>query len=167
MRFIGAGLIWISFFMMGLKVSEMLKKRYIIFEELLLMAQEISNGICYLNLPLVEILVGIERNGICKNLEFLTSFSKLTDSGKDFPDAWKHSLSSSKWPLKREETGKILSFGLSLGKSDSENHKGILKLYTAQIKQYADEAHEIRKKHSFTSVTVGLLCGGAVFILLI
>ena len=167
MKYIGAGLIWASFLMTGLSFSERFEKRYIIFEELLLMTEEITNGICYLLLPLDEMLIGISGNGMCKNLTFLDSFKKLTYSGVDFPEAWRQSVFSCRLPLSKVERDKIVNFGLSLGRSDSESHKSLVKLYSLQFNTYADEAYAMKKKYSFTSVVTGLLCGGAVFILLI
>lgn len=131
------------------------------------MTEEITNGICYLSLPLDEILIDIVSNGTCKNLAFLALFKRLSDSGVDFPDSWRQSLYECNLPLKRAECDKILSFGLSLGRSDSENQKRLLKFYTTQFNTFAEEAYAMKKKYSLTSVIIGLLSGGAVFILLI
>jgi len=131
------------------------------------MVEELSNGIFYLSLPLDEILVVINNRGSCKKLTFIALFNEFIDCGSDFPDAWKKSVYSCSLPLKREEKEKIISFGLSLGRSDSENQRSLLKLYSAQFNTYANEAYNLKKKYSLTSAFMGFLCGGAVFILLI
>ena len=131
------------------------------------MNEEITNGICYFSLPLDEILIGIVSNGTCKNLAFLILFNKLSGSGIDFPDAWRQSVCECSLPLKKDECDKLLSFGLSLGRSDSENQKRLLKFYRTQFNTFAEEAYAMKKKYSLTSVIIGLLSGGAVFILLI
>ena len=152
---------------MGISVSERFKKRSVFFSELLLMTEEIANGICYLSMPLDEILIGIEREGLCKNLDFICVFRKLDNSGVDFPEAWKKSVCYCRGTLNKAESEKLLSFGMSLGRSDCESQKNLLKLYISQFNTYAEEAYAMKKKYSFTSVITGLLCGSAVFILLI
>lgn len=153
--------------MMGMRFSERFEKRYIIFQQLLIMTEELTNGICYLSLPLDDIFISIARNGTCKELVFLKTFKELSESGKDFPDAWKQAVYKERLNFKRSECEKIISFGLSLGRSDAENQKRLLKLYSSQFNTYAEEAYALKKRYSLTSVVVGLLSGGAVFILLI
>lgn len=152
---------------MGLKISGRYEQRNIIFAELLLMVEELSNGICYLSLPLDEIIIGIDKSNICKKLKFPGLFSELTCEGMDFPDAWKSSVYASGLPLKKDEIDKLINLGLSLGHSDGESQRSIIKLYAAQFNLYAEEAYYQRKKNSFTSMFTGFLFGGAVFILLI
>ena len=152
---------------MGISVSERFKKRYIFFSELLLMTEEIVNGICYLTMPLDEILISIEKDGLCKNLDFVDAFWESAKSGDDFPEAWKKSVHCCRGTLNKAESEKLISFGLSLGRSDCESQKSLLKLYISQFNTYAEEAYAMKKKYSFTSVITGLLCGSAVFILLI
>lgn len=153
--------------MMGISFAERFEKRYIIFEELLLMVEGITNGICYLALPIDEILTGLVIDGTCRSLSFLYLFRQYREAGYDFPDAWKKSVFGCGSYLYNTEREKIANFVLSLGRSDSENQKRILKIYTAQFEIYAEEAYKMKKKYSFTSVITGVLFGGAVFILLI
>lgn len=150
-----------------MKISERYDKRSIIFRELLLLVEEITNGICFLALPIDQILTETEKSGVCKKLTFLRVFKDLTEYGLDFPDAWKEALLNSDLPLTRNEYEKIISFGLALGRTDSENQKNLLKLYFSQFSRYAEEAYIQRKRYYFTSFFTGLLFGGAIFILLI
>lgn len=152
---------------MGIKISERFEKRCEIFREVLFMIEEIRNGICYFALPIDEIFIEIERNGICKQLNFLSCLKKAIESGQDFPDAWSESVYSTYMPLKKSEKEKLMSMGVALGRTDTEGQKNMLRLYYEQFDRCSNEAYAERKKYFFLSQVSGFLFGGAVFILLV
>ena len=156
-----------SLMLAGIKISERLDKRCEIFREVLMMIEEIKNGICYLALPIDEVFIEIEKNGICKKLKFLSCFKIAVESGKDFPGAWRESVYNTYMPLKKSEKEKLISMALALGRTDSEGQSNMLRLYYEQFNRYSDEAYEVRKKYFFPSQVSGFLFGGAVFILLV
>ena len=103
MKFIGAGLLWTSFLLIGIKASEYFEKRSVVFNELLLFAEEMSRGICFLSLPLDEIIKGIAENSVCKNLTFIDLFISQNASEPDFPQVWKNSILHCVIQLKKSE----------------------------------------------------------------
>ena len=120
MKFIGGGLLWIGFILMGMKISERFELRCEIFCQILLMIEGVINGICYWELPVDEIFTEIVKNKNCNKLDLLMRVKKSIDSGVEFPCAWSESVYSTCMPLKKSEVEKLVGMGLTVGKSDSE-----------------------------------------------
>ena len=153
--------------MIGMSVSDRYRSRCMVFDELIIMTERIKNDITYLMLPLGDIFLNIESDGLCKSLSFLKVFKFRYLSGIDFPGAWSFSVENSALPLGETEKQRLLQLGLSLGRSDADIQKSIISVYITYIVGCAETAKRKKEKYSVTAVLCGVLLGGALFILFI
>lgn len=167
MKFLGAGLVWLSLSLLGITLSSRLKKRSEVFQSILIMIDSFSSKINYMMKPVDELIFDFQKEGRCDNLTFISLCAEFLDGGNDFPIAWIKAIDSSELPLKKDEISKLCSLGLSIGKSDVEGQNAVLKMYYAFFQSFSRKAEEEREKYSSMTFITCFLCGCALFILLI
>ncbi len=167
MKLLGAGLIWACLVLTGINIFTRLKKRVNLIQGILLMIEFFSSCIKYQMKPIHEIISEINTNTVLYNLAFITVCSDLLNEEVDFPDAWSFAVNSSKILLKKNERVKLISFGNCIGRTDTDSHDGIIKIYYDFFKDAEIRAKYEYEKYSTVAVTVCFLSGFALFILML
>lgn len=156
-----------TFCFAGIKISQRYRTRRDIFNQLIILTDNISNEIKYYMKPLNITITEIYSNGLCPDLEFLKELSAFLEEGLDFPVAWKKAVMNSYIPFNSSEKRKIISLGTCLGRSDSEIQHKILDSYRSYFSLEAQKATKCADKYAVTLMVSFILVGAAVFILLI
>ena len=118
-------------------------------------------------MPLDELIYEISKDGEFSKLAYISACDRLLRQGYDFPCAWQNSIITSDLPLKNDEKEKLVSLGNSIGKTDSEGQKSILKIYYDMFLALSKKADEEKEKYSSTAFLTCFLFGCALFILTI
>lgn len=153
--------------MIGMSLSERLKKRNELFKSILIMIDGFSSKINYLMKPVDELIFDFKHDNSCENLTFIPLCADFLNQGSDFPDAWKKAIDKSELPLKNEERSKLQAFGLSIGKTDIEGQKSVFGMYREFFLTFSEKAEAEKEKYSSMAFITCFLCGCALFILLI
>ncbi len=151
--------------MIGIAISVRLKHRLIFLEDITYMLCVFKGDISYYRQPLTELISDFNKNK--KHIEFITACTYMLNSDIDFPDAWTVSIENNCPFLKKEEKIKLIEYGKSIGKTDTENQIAILDTYCGYFENYKNKARDDFNKYNRTVIASFFFVGCGLFILLI
>lgn len=158
-------MLWITFTLIGIRMSLLLKRRKLLIEETLVFLNCLAVEISYSREDIVSIVNKLSSEKPMMNLLFLKICSDNTKNGLDFPEAWREAVNGVS-VYKREEKEKLLQLGSFLGTSDSENQINTIKVYSSFFEEYRNYAEEDYDKYGKVSTLFGVFLGAAIFILM-
>ena len=164
MKLLGAALIWSICVVMGYSASRRYVRRKELYEDFVLLIECIKNDVQYFLKPISESMLNNKEyidNGVYGKL--ITNL----ENGIDFPASWQKAINDSDLPVTAGEKKKIISFIDSLGKSDFEVQKNILSSYKDYFIKMQEKSDKSCEKYSLTILMSSILCGGAMFLMLI
>lgn len=131
-----------------------------------LMFSLISNEICYVSMPSVEIIRFLVRNNELRDLKFINSCMLYLDSGDDFPIAWEKSLCEKKNInfMRKKDIELLKSFGNGFGVTDMEGQISLCELYLDTLRLHIREAADEKERFSGPSTILGLLLGIGIIV---
>jgi len=151
--------------MIGIAISVRLKHRLNFLEDITYMLGTFKSDISYYRQPLTELICDFNKNE--KHIEFIAACTYMLDSDVDFPDAWTASIKNHCPFLKKEEKIKLIEYGKSIGKTDTENQTVILDTYYSYFINYKNKATDDFNKYNRTVIASFFFAGCGLFILLI
>ena len=156
---------WICLIMTGVTISVRLRHRLNFLEDVVYMFVVFKSNISYFHQPLSEIISTFNKNE--KQIDFIRFCTYKLNSGIDFPDAWEDSVKNYCPLLKEEEKVKLIEYGKSIGKTDTENQTVILDTYYRSFECFNNKAKEDFNKYNRTVIAAFFFLGCGLFILLI
>lgn len=134
-------------------------------EDIMFMLVKFSNDISYYNRPVTELICNFNKNE--KNIDFVNACSLMLNSEIDFPEAWEASIKNHCRFLNKEEKRKLIEYGKSIGKTDTQGHKEIFNTYYGYFENYKNTALCEFNKYNRTVIASFFFLGCGLFILLI
>ncbi len=164
MRFIGAGIIWMSFVYAGYSASRRFAFRKDLYTGFVMLVENVTNEIKYFVKPISEAVLS---NSVCIEKKMLNILIAYLNKGYDFPVAWEKSVKEADLPVSSYEKEKIINMVSSLGKSDADIQVNILNSFRNYFIKMAEKAEYSNIKYSSSIFASSVLFGGAVFLILI
>ncbi len=130
------------------------------------MISEMKIQLEYLNMPLYDMIDNLSKKDSLAEIDFLGHCRELISQGKDFPLAWKTSVSNA-MHYKIDEKTVLLRLGSNLGTSNKENQIEMLKLHRIAFDEFIKSAKAKEDKHGKMSITLAALTGCMFFVTVI
>lgn len=151
----------------GYLYSKKLDSRVQKFEKILIMLSQIKTSIQFTADNVEGIFSSISTSCDLSILPFVDACIAEMAEGADFYTAWSETLSKRENTvnLKKEDVALLLSFGSSLGATDSAGQMQNCELHEKLFKERLSAAREEKNTLSKPARVVGILTGTAVLIL--
>ncbi len=167
MRTVSAFLIAFSFCGAGYLFSKKLDLRVKKLEKIILMISEIKTEIEFSAQNINDIIDSLITKGDFGLLPFLNNLKEILSDGENFDFAWKKSLTVKEniGGLKKEDVELLLSFGSSLGKTDSSGQMNNCEMHIRFFEEKLKNAVNEKKMLSRPAKGIGFACSLTVLIL--
>ena len=132
-----------------------------------LMFSLISNEICYVSMPSVEIINNLTLNSELSELRFLKICQNYLESGEDFPIAWCRSLQENNNTrfMRRKDVELLKAFGEGFGVTDVEGQVSLCRLYSETLRLHLKEASKEKEMFSGPAAALGFLFGIGIIVI--
>lgn len=136
-------------------------------EKILLFISEIKTEIEFTSDSLKNILDSISAHGNFTLLPFIGDCVHRMRNGEDFFNAWKGSVLKREnvYALKKGDTALLISFGASLGRTDSAGQIRNCELHEKLFKDKLSSAQEEKKTLSRPARGIGFMAAAALLII--
>ena len=165
LKLFGILAIIVSTSLIGVSMSDKLKKRVKELNLINYMLDEISVLIRYKAITVYEIVESLKQNQMYNDLGFITGFE--CDIKTPFYTAWDKSVSNMQSELTPYDKKLLKSFGNSLGTSDISGQLSSIEVFKSDFSKLEKEAAALYEKKSKLYRSLGLLGGMFVSIMLI
>lgn len=154
--------------LLGIYLSNLLRKRVESLEKVELMFSLIENNIAFLSLPsvqLIQILTGKEE---LRELGFLSECNEMLMQGMNFRDAWLKSLTSRRitWVLNGSDIALLRLFCENFGTADIKSEISNCRFCKSILKDNINKARLNREKYGNVLSFLGFFIGVALTIML-
>ncbi len=157
LKLFGIGFIVLCSSLIGISISEKLKKRMIELESINYLLEEISLLIKHRALTVFEIIDYLKSNEQIKELEFINNF--IYKDNTPFYILWDKSIDNSNLSMKEYDLKLLKSFGKSLGTSNTDGQISIIQIFKQDFKNLYSNALKEYEKKSKLYRSLGILCG--------
>lgn len=164
-KYVGIIAIIISSALVGITLSDKLKKRVKEINSINHMLDEISILIRYKAMTVYEIINVLRENQMYNSLTFLNQIS--CNVQMPFSEAWEKSIDNMQSDLNSSDKKLLKSFGCSLGTSDISGQLSSIEVFKADFSKIENDAIVLYDKKSKLYRSLGILCGMFLSIMLI
>ncbi len=167
MRYLAAFMIALCLCSAGRFVSAQLEMRIAKLEKVYILFSDIKSRIEFTADCVTDIFCAVDCAESYKILPFVEKCAKRLSDGESFDTVWKSSLSEKEnvTGLKKEDVIILLSFGETLGTTDTAGQISNCEIHKKLIETKLESARDDYRMYSKPAKGIGVLAGVAVLIL--